>query len=69
MLRLRQASQGKGSFGTWPPQGAGRKQDRPARVLLLYRQLPVFDAYQVSTIVVDAGTEQTYIAVRALDPG
>lgn len=44
--------------------GEGRKQDRPSGELLLDRQLPVFDANQVSTIVVDAATEQTYSAVR-----
>lgn len=38
------------------------------RQLLIDRQLPRFEARTVSTVVVDAGTEYTYRAVRALDP-
>jgi hypothetical protein len=38
------------------------------RELLIDRQLPRFEARTFSTVVVDAGTEQTYRAVRALDP-
>ena len=38
------------------------------RELLIDRQLPRFEAQALSTVVVDAGTEQTYRAVRALDP-
>ena len=36
--------------------------------LLIDRQLPRFEARALSTVAVDAGTEQTYRAVRALDP-
>jgi hypothetical protein len=39
-----------------------------ARDLLIDRQLPRFEARTFSAVVVDAGTEQTYQAVRALDP-
>jgi hypothetical protein len=39
-----------------------------ARELLIDRLLPRFEARTLSTVVVDAGTEQTYRAVRALDP-
>jgi hypothetical protein len=38
------------------------------RELLIDRQLPRFEARALSTVAVDAGTEQTYRAVRALDP-
>ena len=38
------------------------------RELLIDRQLPRFEARALSTVPVDAGTEQTYRAVRALDP-
>lgn len=38
------------------------------RELLIDRQLPRFEARALSTVVVDAGTEQTYRAFRALDP-
>jgi hypothetical protein len=42
---------------------------RPAaRELLIDRQLPRFEARTFSALPVDAGTEQTYQAVRALDP-
>ena len=36
--------------------------------LLIDRELPRFEARTFSAVVVDAGTEQTYQAVRALDP-
>jgi hypothetical protein len=39
-----------------------------ARELLIDRQLPQFQARTFSAVVVDAGTERTYQAVRALDP-
>lgn len=39
-----------------------------ARELLIDRQLPQFEARSVSAVVVDAGTGETYRAVRALDP-
>lgn len=39
-----------------------------ARELLLDQQLPQFEARAISTVVVDAGTGETYRAVRALDP-
>jgi hypothetical protein len=38
------------------------------RELLIDRQLPRFEAATLSAVVVDAGTEETYRAVRALDP-
>jgi hypothetical protein len=38
------------------------------RELLIDRLLPRFQARTLSTVVVEAGTEQTYRAVRALDP-
>jgi hypothetical protein len=38
------------------------------RELLIDRQLPRFEARALSTVAVDADTEQTYRAVRALDP-
>jgi hypothetical protein len=38
------------------------------RELLIDRQLPRFDARTLSTVVVDARPEETYRAVRALDP-
>jgi hypothetical protein len=38
------------------------------RELLIDRQLPRFQARTFSALVVDAGTERTYQAVRALDP-
>ena len=37
-----------------------------ARELLIDRQLPRFEARTFSALVVDASTEQTYQAVRAL---
>ena len=46
-------------------QGAG---PTAARELLIDRQLPRFDAHSFSALIVDADTEQTYRAVRALDP-
>ena len=46
-------------------EGAGPKA---ARELLIDRQLPRFDAHSFSALIVDADTEQTYRAVRALDP-
>ena len=39
-----------------------------ARELLIDRQLPRFEARMFSAVAVDAGTEQTYQAVRGLDP-
>ncbi len=39
-----------------------------ARELLIDRQLPRFEARTFSALPVDAGTERTYQAVRALDP-
>jgi hypothetical protein len=39
----------------------------PVRELLLDRQLPRFDARRFDAILVEAGTEQTYRAVRSLD--
>lgn len=39
-----------------------------ARELLIDRQLPRFEARTFSAQLVNAGTEQTYRAVRALDP-
>jgi hypothetical protein len=39
-----------------------------ARELLIDRQLPRFQARTFSAVVIDAGTERTYQAVRALDP-
>ena len=39
-----------------------------ARELLIDRQLPQFEARTFSAVVVEAGTEQAYQAVRALDP-
>jgi hypothetical protein len=38
------------------------------RELLIDQQLPRFEARTFSALVVDASTEQTYQAVRALDP-
>ena len=39
-----------------------------ARELLIDRQLPRFEAHSFSALIVAADTEQTYRAVRALDP-
>jgi hypothetical protein len=39
-----------------------------ARELLIDRQLPQFQARTFSALVVDASTERTYRAIRALDP-
>jgi hypothetical protein len=44
--------------------GTGRP---PVRHLLLDRQLPRFDARRFDAILVEAGTERTYQAVRSLD--
>jgi hypothetical protein len=41
---------------------------KPARALLIDRQLPRFDARSFSALIVDAGPAQAYQAVRALDP-
>ena len=41
--------------------------ERTAR-LLLDQQLPVYEARQFTAVVVDAPPDQTYAAVRALDP-
>jgi hypothetical protein len=43
--------------------------DKLARELLIDQQLPQFEAQSFSALIVDAGTEQAYRAVRALDPG
>lgn len=39
-----------------------------ARELLIDRHLPRFEARTFSALLVDAGTERTYLAIRALDP-
>jgi hypothetical protein len=48
------------------------REDSPsraaARELLIDRQLPQFQARTFSALVVDASTERTYQAIRALDP-
>jgi hypothetical protein len=48
------------------------REDSPsraaARELLIDRQLPQFQARTFSALVVDASTERTYRAIRALDP-
>ena len=48
------------------------REDSPsraaARELLIDRQLPRFQARTFSALVVDASTERTYQAIRALDP-
>jgi len=48
------------------------RQDSPpwaaARELLIDRQLPRYQARTFSALVVDASTERTYQAIRALDP-
>jgi hypothetical protein len=46
----------------------GSVTGRAARELLIDRQLPRFQARTFSALLVDAGTEQTYQAVRGLDP-
>ena len=48
--------------------GDGGAPGPAARELLIDRQLPRFEARTFSAVVVDASTEQTYQAVRALDP-
>jgi hypothetical protein len=45
-----------------------RAPDRVVRELLIDRQLPRFEARTMSALVVDAPTEETYCAVRELDP-
>jgi hypothetical protein len=47
---------------------ATNDDERFVRELLLDRQLPRFDARNMNTVIVDAGTEATYRAVRSLDP-
>lgn len=48
--------------------GEGNAAGPGMRELLLDRQLPRFEARTISTVVVDAGRQETYRAVRALDP-
>jgi hypothetical protein len=49
-------------------EAEGSPPGAAARELLIDRQLPQFEARTFSAVVVDAGTELTYQAVRALDP-
>ena len=49
-------------------EAEGSRPGAAARELLIDRQLPHFEARTFSAVVVEAGTEQAYQAVRALDP-
>jgi hypothetical protein len=51
-----------------PANARDSSADEPAASLLLDRHLPRFEARSFSALIVDAGTEETYRAVRALDP-
>jgi hypothetical protein len=55
------AATGNGNQDAEPEEG-------PAQDLLLDRQLREFDAGSISAVLVDAPTDETYRAVRALDP-
>jgi hypothetical protein len=72
---LARTTAGLGADPAGPSKGdsiddRGRRQPSRGRSaeLLIDRQLPHFEARTFSAVVVEAGTEQAYQAVRALDP-